>query len=67
MRKIIEEIGNYIYKGVAPMRTTTDKAKWKISRITVGSGEEVFFETKWAEGETALNKIWDEKETYSYL
>ena len=53
------------YRGDALPDTATSAASWRVCRITAGVAGEVTVE--YADGSTALDKVWDNRASYGYV
>ena len=53
-----------IYQGWAVIGSGEAEAVWLISKLIYVGG--VFSERRWADGEGTFNKIWNDRDTYSY-
>ena len=61
--KLIDVDGNFTYIGEAVPGTATTSPLWRIKRVeTIGQDINIL----WASGSADLNKIWDNRATYSY-
>jgi hypothetical protein len=55
---------NAEYIGYAPPAVGTDAAKWQIRKVTYSGNYPVAVD--WAGGSTNFDKVWDDRESYSY-
>ena len=57
--------GKAIYQGWAVVGSSEDEAVWLISKLNWDGN--YFIGRTWANGEDTFDKIWDSKDTYSYV
>ena len=57
--------GNILYYGIAVPGSLDSEAKWKIYKYTYNASGKMS-KTRLAQGETAFNKVWDLRTTYTY-
>ena len=64
-KKIEYTSGNAIYIGYALPGTATSAEGWAIKKLTYDANNDVT-DIKWASGNIAFDKEWDERATYTY-
>lgn len=62
--KLIDKDGTVTYIGEAEPNSAANSAVWRIYRVDETNDPDI--EIKWADGDANFDKIWDERDVYSY-
>lgn len=59
-----QDSGNTIYRGEAQPGTATSAASWRIRKLTINAEGDV--STLWADGDSNMDNVWDNRYSLSY-
>jgi hypothetical protein len=63
---IVDELDRPVFMGFAEAGTKPDEHKWKIIKFTYIGENTTYSSMRHADGSTDQNKVWDDKEEYTY-